>query len=550
MEPAEAGDEVVVPIVVAHRRRLSHGCAVPVGGAPVDGVPYADATVARRRGFRWLMDDRRPRPRAAAASRATSTATFEALVARPPGPAVHDRPADARRPGATPRRRPRTPSSGPTGRWPATTPARIRELRLRGWLDDDRAEPAAASALARRSAAVRRRSRSTTLDLAGDRAGRRDRRRTGGGRRATRRARDLGAPAGRRCRPPTATAVVLRHVDGLSYPEIAAALGRPEGTVKAQVHRGLAAAAHDARGRAPPRARGDDRMTDSTDRRPSRPRLAGLDARRPRPTPRARTSSSRSAWPTTTPRSTRRSGRSSWPGTAAACRRSTARRDDADVRGAPSRARTGRPAYRADALPPRLGRRHRAPARRRPPGPDRPRPARPHRRSSRPSGRRRSRSRAARSGRTAGSPPRSAGRRRSGRSGRRSATTRSRSSCRATASSGPTASIGQYSLGGPEQQADDPGRRGPRPGRRWRRRAPAGDPLRRLATRRTSCCLPTCHDAPARSRPRHRRPFRSLGRRGRRPATGRARHCRPARRRRPPPERVPAAARPCAGRAS
>jgi RNA polymerase sigma-70 factor, ECF subfamily len=35
-------------------------------------------------------------------------------------------------------------------------------------------------------------------------------------------------------------AVILRHVDGLSYPEVAAALGRPEGTVKAQVHRGIA----------------------------------------------------------------------------------------------------------------------------------------------------------------------------------------------------------------------------------------------------------------------------------------------------------------------
>src|SRR5688572_14699206 len=35
-------------------------------------------------------------------------------------------------------------------------------------------------------------------------------------------------------------AVVLRHVDGLSYPEAAAALGKPEGTVKAQVHRGIA----------------------------------------------------------------------------------------------------------------------------------------------------------------------------------------------------------------------------------------------------------------------------------------------------------------------
>jgi RNA polymerase sigma-70 factor, ECF subfamily len=34
--------------------------------------------------------------------------------------------------------------------------------------------------------------------------------------------------------------VVLRHVDDLSYAELAEVLGRPEGTVKAQVHRGLA----------------------------------------------------------------------------------------------------------------------------------------------------------------------------------------------------------------------------------------------------------------------------------------------------------------------
>ncbi len=33
--------------------------------------------------------------------------------------------------------------------------------------------------------------------------------------------------------------IVLRHVDGLGYDEIALALERPEGTVKAQVHRGL-----------------------------------------------------------------------------------------------------------------------------------------------------------------------------------------------------------------------------------------------------------------------------------------------------------------------
>lgn len=42
--------------------------------------------------------------------------------------------------------------------------------------------------------------------------------------------------------------VVLRHVDDLSYAEMAEALGRPEGTLKAQVHRGLAMlrAAHTA----------------------------------------------------------------------------------------------------------------------------------------------------------------------------------------------------------------------------------------------------------------------------------------------------------------
>ena len=39
---------------------------------------------------------------------------------------------------------------------------------------------------------------------------------------------------------PYRAAIVLRHVDGLSYPEAAEALGRPEGTVKAQVHRGIA----------------------------------------------------------------------------------------------------------------------------------------------------------------------------------------------------------------------------------------------------------------------------------------------------------------------
>jgi RNA polymerase sigma-70 factor (ECF subfamily) len=42
-----------------------------------------------------------------------------------------------------------------------------------------------------------------------------------------------------RLTPAVRAAIVLRHVDGLSLAETAEALGRPEGTIKAQVHRGL-----------------------------------------------------------------------------------------------------------------------------------------------------------------------------------------------------------------------------------------------------------------------------------------------------------------------
>lgn len=42
-----------------------------------------------------------------------------------------------------------------------------------------------------------------------------------------------------RLTPAVRSAIVLRHVDGLSVAEAAEALGRPEGTIKAQVHRGL-----------------------------------------------------------------------------------------------------------------------------------------------------------------------------------------------------------------------------------------------------------------------------------------------------------------------
>jgi RNA polymerase sigma-70 factor (ECF subfamily) len=55
-----------------------------------------------------------------------------------------------------------------------------------------------------------------------------------------RQARDAWSERLGRLPPAYRAAVVLRHVDGMSYPEVAAALGRPEGTVKAQVHRGIA----------------------------------------------------------------------------------------------------------------------------------------------------------------------------------------------------------------------------------------------------------------------------------------------------------------------
>jgi RNA polymerase sigma-70 factor (ECF subfamily) len=51
---------------------------------------------------------------------------------------------------------------------------------------------------------------------------------------------DLWASRLLRCPVILRDPVVLRHVDGLSYEEIAAVLQRPVGTIKAQVHRGLA----------------------------------------------------------------------------------------------------------------------------------------------------------------------------------------------------------------------------------------------------------------------------------------------------------------------
>jgi RNA polymerase sigma-70 factor (ECF subfamily) len=106
-------------------------------------------------------------------------------------------------------------------------PARVRDLRLRGWLTTILLNAG------RNRTRVRR---VPTVELvfepgsepAVDPLIRRDERETWG--------RLLAGLS-----PAQRTAVVLRHVDGLSYAEIAEAVGRPEGTVKAHVHRGLAA---------------------------------------------------------------------------------------------------------------------------------------------------------------------------------------------------------------------------------------------------------------------------------------------------------------------
>jgi RNA polymerase sigma-70 factor, ECF subfamily len=112
-------------------------------------------------------------------------------------------------------------------------PQRIRELRLRGWL---------ATILIRlcRSRAVRRTPRTVTIeidrtDLLAARADETPHLHLDG-KESRQRWASLLANLPERYR----AAVVLRHVDGLTYPEITEALGRPEGTIKAQVHRGLA----------------------------------------------------------------------------------------------------------------------------------------------------------------------------------------------------------------------------------------------------------------------------------------------------------------------
>ncbi|HEY3164193.1 MAG TPA: RNA polymerase sigma factor [Candidatus Limnocylindrales bacterium] len=108
--------------------------------------------------------------------------------------------------------------------WPAP---RVRDLRLRGWLTTILLN-------AGRNRARVRRVPTTELvfdpgaEPAADPLARRD-------------VRETWARLLAELSPAQRIAVVLRHVDGMSYAEIAEATGRPEGTVKAHVHRGLAA---------------------------------------------------------------------------------------------------------------------------------------------------------------------------------------------------------------------------------------------------------------------------------------------------------------------
>jgi RNA polymerase sigma-70 factor (ECF subfamily) len=116
--------------------------------------------------------------------------------------------------------------------------ARIQELRLRPWLATIVLN-LCRSRLARRPAGGRA-ALSLDVPLPGEIEPRTDDAHGPAAAVDTRAAADAWADLLLTLPPAYRSAVVLRHVDGLSYPELAAALDRPEGTVKAQVHRGLA----------------------------------------------------------------------------------------------------------------------------------------------------------------------------------------------------------------------------------------------------------------------------------------------------------------------
>jgi RNA polymerase sigma-70 factor, ECF subfamily len=115
--------------------------------------------------------------------------------------------------------------------------ARIRELRLRPWLATIVLNLCRSRLTRRRPSAA---AMSLDLALPGGLEPRTDEARGPAAVTATRAGARDWADLLLTLPPAYRSAVVLRHVDGLTYPELAIALDRPEGTVKAQVHRGLA----------------------------------------------------------------------------------------------------------------------------------------------------------------------------------------------------------------------------------------------------------------------------------------------------------------------
>lgn len=118
-------------------------------------------------------------------------------------------------------------------------PDRIAALRLRAWLFQVTVNVARNRARTRRPSEVPLISQDGTHDLAADPADADEARQPEqAAERHDEQERLAAIVAGlpERYR----AAVVLRHVQGLSYGEIAAALGQPAGTVKSNVHRGVA----------------------------------------------------------------------------------------------------------------------------------------------------------------------------------------------------------------------------------------------------------------------------------------------------------------------
>ena len=195
----------------------------------------------------------------------TSTRRFEALVMahqdRVYSIALRMLGDHARRRGGGPgRARPRLP-----GARRRTTPARIRELRLRGLAGDDRAQPVPVAGVGAGGCAAGQRPLDRSSAAPGLEPRRRPRRR---GPAANVRRRD--AARERWAAPPAPSATRLsarRRAPPRRRPELSRTRHRPRPTRGHRQGPGPprpGAAAHGARGRRAARARGDDRMT--TDR--------------------------------------------------------------------------------------------------------------------------------------------------------------------------------------------------------------------------------------------------------------------------------------------